>query len=225
MRRGDALLTVANLSVTVFLVLAGPSAAVAAADPGGSHGKSGNGKPGSGQGNSGQRNPGNGNSGNGNSGSGNSGSGGSTTRGNPGGSSSVSAQTNTGSSSNGKGGGNGTSGHNAAAPAPTAPKRPVSVVVAEQHTGTTAGRSWWAAPAVAPPAVEVHAPAAPREDAAADPVSADHMGVPVWAAAQPVGSRSDLFGLAGLVLMPLVGLVVGYRQAKAVRDADLTISP
>lgn len=68
-------------------------------------------------------------------------------------------------------------------------------------------------------------PAAPREDAAADLLSAAHTGVPVWAAAEPVGLRSDLFGLAGLVLMPLVGLVVGYRQAKAVRDADLTIGP
>ena len=40
----------------------------------------------------------------------------------------------------------------------------------------------------------------------------------LFASAEPVGLRGDLFGLAGLVLMPLIGLAVGYRQAKAARD-------
>lgn len=233
MRRDDALLTVANLSVAAFLALAGPSPAVAAADPGGSHGNGGNGKSGSSQGGSSRGNPGNGNSGNG----------GSATRGNPAGNSSVSGQTNSGSSSNGKGGrnGNGSSGGNGngngaashaqsnsgsdgpdAAP-PMPPNPMVPVVVAEQHTGTTAGRSWWAAPAAAPPAVEVHAPAAPHMEGDADLLAADHTGIPVWAAAEPVGLRGDLFGLAGLVLMPLIGLAVGYRQAKAARDIGQTL--
>lgn len=233
MRRDDALLAGANLAVAALLVMAGPSMAIAAADPGGSHGNGGNGKSGSSQGGSSRSNPGNGSSGNG----------GSTTRGNPGGKSSVSGQTNTAGSSNGKGGGNGNGANNGgnnaasgarfnhgsdspvAAPAPTRPNQPRSVVVAEQHTGTTAGRSWWAAPAVTPLSVEAHTPAAPRKGGAADQLSAAHTGVPVWAAAEPVGLRGDLFGLAGLVLMPLVGLAVGYRQAKAARDADLAISP
>ncbi|BBX83246.1 hypothetical protein [Mycolicibacterium aubagnense] len=236
MRRDDALLAGANLAVAAFLVMAGPSMAIAAADPGASHGNGGKGKSGNSQGGSSRGNPGNGSSGNGSSGNG-----GSTTRGNPGGTSSASGQTNTAGSSNGKGGGNGNgngannaasgarSNHGSdspvAAPAPTRPNQPMSVVVAEQHTGTTAGRSWWAVPAVTPLAAEARTPAAPRDDGAADLLSADHTGVPVWAAAEPVGLRGDLFGLAGLVLMPLVGLAVGYRQAKAARDADLTIGP
>ncbi len=227
MRRDDALLTVANLSVAAFLALAGPSAAVAAADPGGSHGNGGNGKSGSSQGSSSRSSPGNGDSGNG----------GAATRGTPAGNSSVSGQTNSGSSSNGKGGGNGngkgngaasnaqsnsgSDGPDAAQPAP--PNVVVPVVVAEQHTGTTAGRSWWAAPAAAPLAVEVHAPAALHMEGDADLLAADHTGIPVWAAAEPVGLRGDLFGLAGLVLMPLIGLAVGYRQAKAARDIGQTL--
>ncbi|MHA7664664.1 hypothetical protein [Mycolicibacterium sp. HS_4_1] len=223
MRRDNALRTAGSLAAAAFLVVAGPTVAIAAASPGGSHGNGGNsgsGKAGSGQ-NSTSR--------------GNSGAGGSVTHANSGGNSAVSGQTNTGSSSSGKSGGNSSapdtqsnngSDNPAATPTRTPATQPTAVVVAEQHTGTTAaGHSWWAAPAVAPPAVEVHMPAAPREDAAADLLSAAHTGVPVWAAAEPVGLRSDLFGLAGLVLMPLVGLVVGYRQAKAVRDADLTIGP
>ena len=57
----------------------------------------------------------------------------------------------------------------------------------------------------------------------ADLLAADHTGIPVWAAAEPVGLRGDLFGLAGLVLMPLIGLAVGYRQAKAARDIGQTL--
>jgi hypothetical protein len=224
-RRDDALLTLANVSVSAFLVLAGPSVAVATADPGGSHGNGGNGKSGSSQGGSSRSSAGNGNSGNG----------GSAARGNPAGNSSVSGRTNTGSSSNGKGGGNGNGNGNGAnaqsnsgsdgpdtAP-PTPPNPMVPVVVAEQHTGTTAGRSWWGAPAAAPVAVEVHAPAALHMEGDADLLAADHTGIPVWAAAEPVGLRGDLFGLAGLVLMPLIGLAVGYRQAKAARDIGQTL--
>lgn len=218
MRRDDALLTVAGISVSAFLVMAGPSMAVAAADPGGSNGNGGNsssGKAGSGKSGSPRAN-----------GGGNSGNGGSGSRGNSGANSSVAGQTNTGKSSraNGKGNNNapgaqsGSGSDNpAAVPVFTPPNPAVPVVVAEQHTGTTAGSSWWPAPA-APPAVEVQAPAAPPVEGEADLLSADHTGVPVWAAAEPIGVRGDLFGLAGLVLMPLIGLVVGYRQARAARD-------
>ena len=75
------------------------------------------------------------------------------------------------------------------------------------------------------PIIEVHELSVPSEEGDTDLLSADHTGIPVWAAAEPVGVRGDLFGLAGLVLMPLVGLVVGYRQAKAAREVGLTIRP
>lgn len=228
MRREDALLRVANLSIAAFVVLAGPSLAIAAADPGGSHGNGGNSN--SGKSGSGQSSASRGNSGTG---------GGSAGNGSPGPRSSASGRTNTGNSSKSNGNGNdngswnnfapgaqsnsGSDGPDAVVPTPVNP--PAPVVVAEQHTGTApAGRSWWSAPDVAPP-VEVPAPAAPSEEGAADLLSVDHTGIPVWAAAEPVGVRGDLFGLAGLVLMPLVGLAVGYRQAKAARDIGLPIRP
>ncbi len=224
-RREDALLRVANLSIAAFVVLAGPSVAIAAANPGGSHGNGGNSN--SGKSGSGQSGASRGNSGTGGRSAGN---------GNSAPKSSASGQTNSGNSpkSNGNGSWNnfapaaqsnsGSDGPDAVVPTPVNP--PAPVVVAEQHTGTApAGRSWWSAPDVAPPVVEVPAPAAPSEEGAADLLSVDHTGIPVWAAAEPVGVRGDLFGLAGLVLMPLVGLVVGYRQARAARDVGLTIRP
>lgn len=229
MRRDDALPRVATFSIAAFLMLAGPSLPIAAADPGGSHGNGGNSN--SGKSGSGQSSVSRGNSGNG---------GGSAGNGNSGPKSSASGQTNTGNSSksNGNDNGNasrinlargaqansGSDGPDAAVPTPANP--PVPVVVAEQHTGTApAGPSWWLSPDAAPPVVEVPAPAPPSEDGAADLLSVDHTGIPVWAAAEPVGVRGDLFGLAGLVLMPLVGLAVGYRQAKAARDVGLTMRP
>ncbi|SEB14924.1 MULTISPECIES: hypothetical protein [unclassified Mycobacterium] len=223
MRRDDALLTVAGLSVSVFLTMAGPSMAIAAADPGGSNGNGGNsssGKAGSGKSSSPRGNAGNGNSGNGGS------------RGNSGANSSVSGQTNTGKSSKANGKSNNTapgarpgsgSDNPAAMPVFTPPNPLVPVVVAEQHTGTSPGGTWWRAPGAPQPTIEVHEPSAPSEEGDADLLSADHSGIPVWAAAEPLGVRGDLFGLAGLVLMPLVGLVVGYRQAKAARDIGETI--
>lgn len=220
MRRDDALLTVAGLSVSVFLTMAGPSMAIAAADPGGSNGNGGNsssGKTGSGKSSSPRGNAGNGNSGNGGS------------RGNSGANSSVSGQTNTGKSAKANGKSNNTapgaggSDNPAAVPVLTPPNPPVPVVVAEQHTGTSPGGTWWRAPGAPQPTIEVHEPSAPSEEGDADLLSADHSGIPVWAAAEPLGVRGDLFGLAGLVLMPLVGLVVGYRQAKAARDVGETI--
>lgn len=236
MRRNHALLTIANLSVAAFLVVAGPSMAVAAADPGGSHGNGGNsnsGKSGSNQG---------GNSGGGNAGVANSGNGSPGSRGNSAPTSSVSGQTNNGNASKsngngsggGKGGGNG-GGNNAAPGAPSnndgpatpaplvLPDPPEPVVVADQHVIRTPAGSSWSSPTAAPPAVELRAPLVPREEGAADLLSAAHSDIPVWAAAEPVVLRGDLFGLAGLVLMPLVGLVVGYRQAKAARDVELQI--
>ncbi|WP_418005700.1 hypothetical protein ACNO8X_13515 [Mycobacterium sp. PDNC021] len=229
MRRDDALPRVATFSIAAFLMLAGPSLPIAAADPGGSHGNGGNSN--SGKSGSGQSSAARGNSGTG---------GGSAGNGNSGPKSSASGQTNTGNSSKSNGNGNGNGGWNNFAPGaqansgsdgpvavvPTPVNPPVPVVVAEQHTGTApAGRSWWSAPNVAPPVVEVPAPAAPSEEGAADLLSVDHTGIPVWAAAEPVGVRGDLFGLAGLVLMPLIGLAVGYRQAKAARDVGLPIRP
>jgi len=225
-RGDDALLTVAGLSISAFLMVAGPSMAIAAADPGGSHSNGGNsssGKGGAGQSSSPRGNAGNGNTGNGGTGS----------RGNSGGNASVSGQTNTGNSSNGKRNGNTAPGaqsnsgsdNPAATPMFTPPNPPVPVVVAEQHTGTTAARTWSLASGAALPTVEVHAPSASSQEGAADLLSADHPGIPLWAAAEPLELRGDLFGLAGLVLMPLVGLAVGYRQAKAARDVGLTIRP
>ena len=222
MRGDDALLTVAGLSISAFLMMAGPSMTTAAADPGGSHGNGGNSS--SGKGSAGQSSSPRGNAGNGNSGNGGSGS-----RGN----SSVSGQRNTGNSPNGKGNGRNTapgaqsnSGADSPAVAPTftPPNPPAPVVVAEQHTGTAPARTWSASGA-ALPTIEVHAPSAPSEDGAADLLSAAHSGIPLWAAAEPLGLRGDLFGLAGLVLMPLVGLAVGYRQAKAARDVGQPIRP
>ncbi|OBA87172.1 hypothetical protein A5642_20850 [Mycolicibacterium mucogenicum] len=228
MRREDALLAVAGLSVSAFVVMAGPSAAMAAADPGGSNGNGGN--------SSSTKGPAKNGGSRGNAGNGNSGNSGSGPNGNSGAKSSFSGQTATGKSSkaNGNGGGRGNnvvsgarsnSGSDSPAAVPTfsPPNPPQPVVVAEQHTGTTAGRSWWAAPAAAPLAVEVHAPAALHMEGDADLLAADHTGIPVWAAAEPVGLRGDLFGLAGLVLMPLIGLAVGYRQAKAARDIGQTL--
>jgi hypothetical protein len=226
-RRDDALPRVATFSIAAILMLAGPSLPIAAADPGGSHGNGGNSN--SGKAGANQSGASRGNSGTG---------GGSAGNGTSGPKSSASGQTNTGNSSKSNGNGNGgwnnfapgaqansgSDGPDAVVPTPVNP--PVPVVVAEQHTGTApAGRSWWLAPDVAPPVVEVHAPAAPSEEGAADLLSVDHTGIPVWAAAEPVELRGDLFGLAGLVLMPLIGPAVGYRQAKAARDVGLPIRP
>jgi hypothetical protein len=222
-RGDDALLTVAGLSIAGFLMVAGPAMAIAAADPGASHGSAGNSS--AGKGSAGQNSSPRG----GNAGNGNSGNGGSGLRGN----SSVSGQTNTGNSSNGKGNGNTAPGAQsnsgsdspAAAPTFTPPDPPAPVVVAEQHTGMAPARTWSPASGAALPTIEVHAPSAPSEDGVADLLSADHTGIPVWAAAEPIELRGDLFGLAGLVLMPLVGLAVGYRQAKAARDVGQPIRP
>ncbi|GCA99099.1 hypothetical protein [Mycolicibacterium sp. NCC-Tsukiji] len=220
MRRDDVLLTVAGLSVSVFLMIAGPSMAIAAADPGGSNGNGGNsssGKTGSGKSSSPRGNAGNGNSGNGGS------------RGNSGANSSVSGQTNTGKSSKANGKSNNTapgasgSDNPATVPMFKPPNPPVPVIVAEQHTGTSPGGTWWGAPGAPQPIIEVHELSVPSEEGDADLLSADHTGIPVWAAAEPVGLRGDLFGLAGLVLMPLIGLAVGYRQAKAARDIGQTL--
>lgn len=226
MRREDALLTVAGLSVSAFVVLAGASPAVAVADPGGSNGNGGNSSSAKGPSRSGASHNNSGNSTSANGGSGSHGI------------ASAAGQTKTGKSSskaNDNAGGRGNnvvsgaqsnSGSDSPAAVPTfsPPNPPQSVVVAEQHTGTAPARTWSPAAGTAPPIIELHAPSAPSEDGAADLLSADHTGIPVWAAAEPIELRGDLFGLAGLVLMPLVGLVVGYRQAKAARDLGQTIS-
>lgn len=231
MRRDDALLTIANLSVAALLAVAGPSAAIAAADPGGSHGNGGN--SGSGKSGSGQSSASRGNSGNG---------GGAAENSSSGPKSSISSQTNNGNSSNSNGNGNGSaigrankaasgaqsnsgSDNPAAAPTFTPPNAPLPVVVAEQHVVRAPAGGSWSSPTAAPPPLELQVPLLVNEEGAADSMSVDHTGIPVWAAAEPVEVRGDLFGLAGLILMPLVGLAVGYRQAKAQRDAELEIGP
>lgn len=222
MRRDDALLTIANLSVAALLAVAGPSAAIAAADPGGSHGNGGNG-------NSGKSNTSRGNSGGGNNG-------------NAGPKSSFSGQTKNGNSSNSNGNGDGSangrankaasgaqsnsgSDNPAAAPTFTPPNPPLPVVAAEQHVVRAPAGGSWSSPTAAPPPLELQVPLLVNEEGAADLLSVEDSGIPVWAAAQPVALRGDLFGLAGLVLMPLVGLAVGYRQAKTAREVDLEIGP
>jgi len=42
--------------------------------------------------------------------------------------------------------------------------------------------------------------------------------LPLWAGGPSIDMRSLWFGLTGLVLMPLAGLWLGYRQARAERD-------
>lgn len=42
--------------------------------------------------------------------------------------------------------------------------------------------------------------------------------LPLWVGGPPTDMRSLWFGLTGLVLMPLAGLWLGYRQARAERD-------
>ncbi|MUL45324.1 hypothetical protein FZI85_07035 [Mycobacterium sp. CBMA293] len=223
--------------MAAFVLVSGSSAVIAGAAPGGSHGNGGS-------------NHGSGNSGNGqggNSGNGNSGNGGSTARGNSGNNapktggnngngngnngngnngngngSTASAQSNGGSSS----GANNPAANPGAATAMRVPPRPI--VVAEQHVGSSTAQ-------VGPPALlDVALPAdrpqplpaaPPRDEAPSDLQTIEHTLIPVWTAIQPAELRGDLFGLAGLILMPLVGLAVGYRQAKAARDVGLVNEP
>jgi hypothetical protein len=71
-------------------------------------------------------------------------------------------------------------------------------------------------PEVAPPAPErvvIDLPQPPRVDRGQPPPLVPKLGV-----AQSSSSADPLFGLAGLVLIPAVGAVLGYRQARAAQD-------
>ncbi|MUL63648.1 hypothetical protein BOO86_04165 [Mycobacterium sp. CBMA 234] len=229
--------------MAAFVLVSGSPTAIAGAAPGGSHGNggsnhgsgnSGNGQGGnSGNGGSAARgnagnnapktggNNGNGN-GNGNNGNGNNGNGSGNGSGNGNGST-ASAQSNGGSWSSGA---NNPATNPGAATAMRVP--PLPIVVAEHHVGSATAQ-------VGPPALlDVALPAAqpqplpvapPRDAAPSDLQTIEHTLIPVWTAIQPAELRGDLFGLAGLILMPLVGLAVGYRQAKAARDVGLVNEP
>jgi hypothetical protein len=44
----------------------------------------------------------------------------------------------------------------------------------------------------------------------------------LWAPLRPTFGTDLLFGLAGLVLIPLAGAWLGYRQARAARESSAT---
>jgi hypothetical protein len=79
-----------------------------------------------------------------------------------------------------------------------------------------------AAPAPAPPP-----PPAPESPSAAlmavEPPSQEFMDR-IWAPLRPTFGSGVLFGLAGLVLMPLSGIWLGYRQARAAKAASKLVS-
>lgn len=82
---------------------------------------------------------------------------------------------------------------------------------APRSTGTTPN----VAPAVTPPAATLQLPQPYRLDVA----PAEPMVASLWAAAPPVRPDGLLFGLAGLILAPIAGAWLGYRQARASRAA------
>ena len=72
-----------------------------------------------------------------------------------------------------------------------------------------------AAPVEAPPAVAPQAPPSFR----LDETPAQRMVASLWEAAVPSWPSGLLFGIAGLILAPIAGAWLGYRQAKASRAA------
>jgi hypothetical protein len=72
-----------------------------------------------------------------------------------------------------------------------------------------------AGPAVTPPAVMPQLPPSDRLDV--PPMQ--RTGASLWAAAAPSLPDGALFGLAGLILAPIAGAWLGYRQARASRAA------
>jgi hypothetical protein len=72
-----------------------------------------------------------------------------------------------------------------------------------------------AGPAVTPPAVTPQLPPSDRLDVAPP----QRTVAALWAAAAPGRPDGVLFGLAGLILAPIAGAWLGYRQARASRAA------
>jgi hypothetical protein len=72
-----------------------------------------------------------------------------------------------------------------------------------------------AVPAVTPQAVTPQLPPPYRLEV----TPAQHMVASLWSAAAPGWPGGLLFGLAGLILAPIAGAWLGYRQARASRAA------
>jgi hypothetical protein len=88
---------------------------------------------------------------------------------------------------------------------------------------TAPGRTATVNPAPAPSAPAPPPPPAPESPAAAlmaiEPESQEFIDR-IWAPLRPTFGSGLLFGLAGLVIMPLSGIWLGYRQARAAKSAD-----
>jgi hypothetical protein len=78
-------------------------------------------------------------------------------------------------------------------------------------------RVTFVAPEIAPPPPPVMPPPAPPSTEVSHP----QRFVPQFATAPSTNWSDPLWGLAGLVLIPAAGAVLGYRQAKAARDAEV----
>lgn len=79
-------------------------------------------------------------------------------------------------------------------------------------------RVTFVAPQIAPPPPPVVPPATPAPTSTE--VSHPQRFVPQFATAPSTKWSDPLWGLAGLVLIPAAGAVLGYRQARAARDAE-----
>ncbi|MEZ0053554.1 hypothetical protein ABIA30_004583 [Mycobacterium sp. MAA66] len=240
---------VAAAVLSAFLWVAGPTVATAVANPGGGHGNGGGGSShggssggGNGHGNSGSS--GNGGFGNGNgngnvgsanvsvaNGNGNVNGNGAKVNGSTASSaaapapSKVSAQTNSSAasgSSNGVQPHQGTfqqplvtfgDGRNATAQLPKSESVAVQVDAAPAQMVATASGE------LTRTSIDIQGDS--RKSTANRELSAIARDIlPLWEAAEPHNLRDAYFGLTGLVLMPLAGLWVGYRQARAQRAAE-----
>lgn len=90
---------------------------------------------------------------------------------------------------------------------------------------TGSGPAFIPSPELAPSTV-VPAPVAPQAPPPIQPAAERHPFIEaIPAPLQPAFPGGLLFGIAGLVLMPLAGVWVGYRQARATRAASQLIEP
>ena len=185
-------------AVAACLLVAGPSAAVAVADQGGGH--------------SGHNGNGNGNSNNGNSNNG----------------ASHSDNVSSGSRPTSKFGSGRDVGTSVERPSPDyspgSPQfRTPKVTFGDGRTpdiqGHDSGPGWQGpAPAPAPPPPP-QVITVPLNSPTINPIREQH-GVVEQLVAQPTGSWADpLWGVAGLLLIPAAGAVLGYRQARAAQSA------
>ncbi|MGB8405058.1 MAG: hypothetical protein WCE30_13435 [Mycobacterium sp.] len=232
---------IAAAVLSAFLWVAGPTVATAVANPGGGHGNGGGGSShggssggGNGHGNSGSPGNasignanGNGGFGNGNVGNANVGvtnGNGTTASPSTAAPSKVSAQTNSSAasgSSNGLPPHQGTfqqplvtfgDGHNATAQLPKSESVAVQVDAAPTQMVATASSE------LTRTSIDIQGDS--RKSTANRELSVIARDIlPLWEAAEPHNLRDAYFGLTGLVLMPLAGLWVGYRQARAQRAA------